>query len=333
MPESRLAFSVEVGRTGVRLGAAAAGIAACVEDAYFNAVLLGHLPNAGAIPDLIVSPTWAEGGPPHLAGLTLSDGNGLQAHYGLEVFAARARALIGDLLRERVVEANDSLHWSVIAAWEPVPSRRLRARAVRAPYPFHTEELAHLQPGALAVELEPDVVAEIEARTAASSAVECAGLLVGRLSRDPERRAAALRITRQLPIAAGRRGASNVHFAFGPESFRSARERLASSGDGAIAAGWWHSHPPCEDCPRRQDCRADTVFFSADDVQVHASAFGAAYMIAAVAGKVRDRPAAEPGVRVFGWQSGVVVERPLADLHAALAGATAGERGHGIQVL
>jgi hypothetical protein len=114
-----------------------------------------------------------------------------------------------------------------------------------------------------------------------------------------------------VPLPAGRHGASNLHFAFGPESFRLAREMVARTANGAAAAGWWHSHPPCEKCPSQPACTADTVFFSLDDVRVHASAFQSAHMVGLVAGKVRDRPATDPGFRLFGWHNGTMVQRSL----------------------
>jgi hypothetical protein len=145
----------------------------------------------------------------------------------------------------------------------------------------------------------------------AAATVECAGLLVGHIVHDPERSAAALTITTQIPVPAGQGGASNTHFAFGPGSFRAAKQALNSFTNGCVSAGWWHSHPPCENCPQNPTCVADTVFFSPDDMQVHASAFSAAFAVALVAGKVRDRRALDPGFRLYGWQGGAIRERAL----------------------
>jgi hypothetical protein len=113
-----------------------------------------------------------------------------------------------------------------------------------------------------------------------------------------------------VAVPAGQGGASGAHFAFGAESFAAARRALA---EGPLACvGWYHSHPPCARCPENPGCAADFVFFSAADVQVHATAFPAGYMVALVAGKVRARPATDPGFRLYCWSEGAIGEVPLA---------------------
>jgi hypothetical protein len=56
-------------------------------------------------------------------------------------------------------------------------------------------------------------------------------------------------------------------------------------------------------------CEADSVFFSASDEWVHATAFPRAFMIALVAGKLQHLPARQPGFRLYGWESGRMVQR------------------------
>ena len=65
-------------------------------------------------------------------------------------------------------------------------------------------------------------------------------------------------------------------------------------------------HPPCEACPANPACESDTRFFSADDVEVHTSAFASPYMIALVVGKVATAPATEPGFSLYGWRDALV---------------------------
>ncbi|MFQ5667697.1 MAG: hypothetical protein ACE5I7_14890 [Candidatus Binatia bacterium] len=312
MVDSLFTFTVEVRRGGQLLGAAVASLAPCVEDALFRGVLNGGLPNDGTVPAFTVAPVWAAPGPPAVAGVTLAHAGEPAGEYGLGPFAAKARAIIQDLLRRKVLKVGAHVEWSVIAAEQPpAPPPRFRARASRAPYPFEMGHLPKVTPGSFAVSVEPCVLRAIRKAVVTCFTAERAGLLVGSLVYDRDRAAAALAVTGQIPLAPAAGGASNIHFSLGPDSFRAAKKTLAEVANGASAVGWWHSHPPCAQCPMNPDCAADTVFFSPDDVQVHASAFSAAYMVALVAGKVRDRPAFDPGLRLYSWKDGAIIKRRL----------------------
>ena len=139
-------------------------------------------------------------------------------------------------------------------------------------------------------------------------AVERAWLLVGGLDHDPGRGAAAIRAVTAVDVAMGRGGASQTHFAFEPGPFVEARERALRDFDGLAPVGWAHSHPPCEACPANPTCPSETRFFSADDVEVHSSAFASAYMIALVVGKAATAPATEPGFHLYGWRDARIVK-------------------------
>jgi proteasome lid subunit RPN8/RPN11 len=152
------------------------------------------------------------------------------------------------------------------------------------------------------------VLREIRDTLARAGSVERAGLLLGFLCHDVRREAAVLRVTHSIPLEAGSRGASEAHFSLDPSSFAAAKRAVERSGAGAVPVGWVHSHPPCKQCSENRACQAETVFFSAADVDVHASAFPSPYMIALVAGKLRDLPADVPGYRLYGWERGRVVE-------------------------
>jgi proteasome lid subunit RPN8/RPN11 len=181
----------------------------------------------------------------------------------------------------------------------------------RAPYPLRPGRLDDLPPGTFAVAIERNVLAAIRDRVLGAAAVERAGVLAGQLVHDRERGAALLEIRDQIAIEAGEGGASMTHFAFGANSFAAARRKIGELSEGVMVAGWWHSHPPCAECPRTPSCRAETIFFSADDAQVHAAAFPATYAVALVAGKLRDRPATDPGIALYAWSEGAVTEVPL----------------------
>lgn len=305
------AFSVGVRRHGALLRAAAASAVACLEDARWQWVLAGELRN-GDVPAMTVEPVWVEGGPPGVAGVRVVLPDATTREYGLHVFGDRAQGLIRDLVRAGELHADDVVEWAVEAAAGPAePAPRFRARTSRAPYPLRPGRLDDVPRGTLAVAIERDVLAAIRDRVLGAGTVECAGVLAGNLVHDPKRGAARLEITGQVAVEAGEGGASMTHFAFGANSFVAARRMIAEMKEGTVAAGWWHSHPPCADCPRNPSCRAETIFFSADDAQVHAAAFPAAYAVALVAGKLRDRPATDPGIALYAWSGAAVEEVPL----------------------
>ena len=310
MIASPFACSVVVRRAGVVLGATPASVAPCVEDARVRGVLAGRIPNDGSLPSFTVAPVWARAGPPAVAGLTLACAGEPVGTYGLGVFVAKARALIRDLLLTKALTDQDLVDWGVIAIEQrATPAGRFRARATRTPYPFHTRCLGYGAPGTFHVTVDAPVLDAIRDIVLANPAVEVAGLLVGSLDHDPDRCAAALTVTGQVPVPAGRGGCSGSHFAFGPDSFLAMRKSLG--GAAGSACGFWHSHPPCAACPTKSQCTVDTVFFSPDDVQVQQSVFPAAYMIALVAGKFAERPATDLGFRLYQWERGAMVERPL----------------------
>jgi len=318
-------FKVGVRRHGALLRAAPASVNACLEDTTWQGVLAGELPN-GELPPMTIEPLWIAGAAPRVAGVRVVLPGGAAREYGLQVFEDRAQGLIRDLVRDRALRADDVVEWVVEAATEPErPAPRFRARTRRAPYPLRPGRLDDVPPGTLAVAIERDVLAAVRDRVLDAAAVECAGVLAGTLTHDRERGAARLEITDQVAVESGEGGASMTHFAFGANSFAAARRTIAGMAEGTAVVGWWHSHPPCADCPRNPSCRAETIFFSADDAQVHAAAFPAAYTVALVAGKLRNRPATDPGIALYAWRGATVEEiplrRPAADTHGcALAG-------------
>jgi len=81
-----------------------------------------------------------------------------------------------------------------------------------------------------------------------------------------------------------------------------------------VAVGWHHEHVACADCALTPTCERDTIFFSSDDYAVHASAFPRAYHVALVAGKLRERPARDPGFRLYGWDCGEIRELPVLEM-------------------
>jgi proteasome lid subunit RPN8/RPN11 len=309
-PRVPLNFLIELRRGDAILERAPATLATCYEDALFRGILENRFPNDGSMPAFQVSPRTSDMGRGVIEELILEHGGALAGRYDRQVFASQARGLIAELLRQKRVETGEQLEWDVVARPRPAEERApFAARVRRAPYPLEEAPLPHAETGCLAIEIQAGVLEEMRASVVAAGATECAGLLVGRLLRDPVRRAGVVEVTGVIEVAAGRGGRSGAHFAFDASSFLAARRAAESRRDGAVPVGWMHAHPPCAACFDQERCEVDTVFFSTDDVVVHSSAFPRSYQIAAVFGKVRDQPARRPGYRIYGWRGGRISER------------------------
>ena len=134
-------------------------------------------------------------------------------------------------------------------------------------------------------------------------------LLIGSVYFDPELKRVEVHATDYLPVEpSAETGSSSAHFGFGIETFRTAAATVSDDAYGRIVVGHSHTHPPCVGCFDRSDCRTDTIFFSLDDYGVHVGAFSKPYHIATVFGKTADRPAMEPGFRVYAWERARLVE-------------------------
>ena len=320
MRDTPYSFTVEIRRDDTVLATIPASVRTCIEDARFRAVLTGAVPNDGGEPALTVEPVWHTSGPPHVAAVRLRRPGAAPELYGRRVFTPWARSAIVELVRTERLAAGDEIVWFVVAReTPPAAPARFRGRAVRAPYPLCPRALPRAagEPGGLVVEIAEPVLAAVQAAALAAGPIECAALLTGELLHDREQGVAALTVTGQVPVVAGRGGASGAHFAFGPETFATARRAHTARNDGSIVAGWFHSHPPCAECVHQPGCTKDMLFFSHDDCLVHAAAFAEPYLVALVAGKASDRPATDPGVGLFVWERGGVAARALRPPDAA----------------
>jgi len=307
--DGRFEIVAEVRRDGHLVGSGPVTAVACLEDARFRGVVAGRFPNDGRMPEFAMTPTLTESDPPLVAGLALSEGGAPAGHYDFRVFAPQARAVIQRLVREGLVETGEELEWSVAVREPNSAPPRFGVRREHSPYPLRPQPLSRVEPGTLGVEIAAGVLEALQAEVAAAGAVECAALLVGHLLHDEERGAALVRVTGKIDVEEGPGGSSELHFAFGTDSFRSARKRAESLNDGTVGVGWGHTHPPCKLCTERPECEKDTVCFSSADEQVHATAFGGRYMLGLVAGKLGHLPATQPGFRLYGWEMGRVTER------------------------
>jgi hypothetical protein len=312
MPQGRVEFIAEVRRDGSPVGSGPVTPAPCFEDAFFYGVLAGRYANDGRMPEFEAVPSFADSTVSRVEGLELYVGEAPAGSYDAEIFVPQARALIQDLARQGRVEPGTKLEWSVAARESSSAGRRFSARVSRSPYPFWPESLPELESGSLAVEIEPAVLEALRTEVLAEGAVERAALLVGRLLHDADRGAALIRVTGKVDVEVGPGGASRAHFSFGSDSFLSARARAERRRDGTVLVGWGHTHPPCQHCVDTPSCAVETICFSADDEEVHSSAFPSSYMVGLVAGKLGHLPATRPGFRLYGWKRGKLAERSFA---------------------
>lgn len=296
----------------------------CSEDACFRAVIAGQLGNDGRRPQVTLTPVWLPEGEPGVAQLVVRLAGVDQdfVYAATEVFADLAATVIARLISDKTVESRAELAWRIEAvarSHQPPPSR-FGVRVVHRPYPLTAGALGAQARGTMSVRIEAAVIEKGRAEVINNPEQEVAGLLVGRIVHDAGQGIAEVVAQDYIPMAAGERGASRAHFAFGPNTFAEARATLQQGrcdGEGAlVSVGWLHTHPPCERCFSKTDCPAHTVFFSQDDVRVHASAFAAPFNIALVWGKVANAPASRPGFRIYCWYRGRVVEVDYSGLDA-----------------
>jgi proteasome lid subunit RPN8/RPN11 len=294
---------LQVSRGGERIASEPAALGPCTEDALFRGVVSGRLANDGRAPDYEVEPRFRDPGRGTVDSFLLREGPMPAGRYDSAVFRPQIHALLAELRSAEHAGDPASLEWQLVARRAPAPAAP-RPRVRRAPYPLEDGALGSVPSGSFEVEIEPGVLERIGTRVLASYPLECAGLLLGRLIRDTRRRCALLRIDGSVEVEAGAGGRSGSHFAFAPETF------LAAAAQDRVC-GWVHSHPPCAGCPENADCRADTIWFSSDDVSVHGAAFPGAWMVGLVGGKAGRMSADRPAFRLYGWSHGQITERVL----------------------
>jgi proteasome lid subunit RPN8/RPN11 len=316
--EGSFDFFVEVTRAGELVESRPASAAACLEDALFRSVVAGLVPNDGTVPPHAWVPEWS-GDPPSVTALALELEGAPPERYAKAVFGAQAAALLhGVASRSGSDEETGKLAWRLQARAAAPRQSRFSVRTCRAPWPLEAARLEEGPRGEVRAEIEAALLHRLREETVLAGNVERAWLLLGRVLHDSERGVALVHALRAISVDPGPRGASETHFAFGPETWLAARGAVDAAG-GLALVGWAHTHPPCERCPSNPECEADTVFFSGDDREVQAAAFPSPYMLALVAGKLGGRPATEPGFRLFGWQRGEVRERDFRARGAAQA--------------
>jgi len=155
-----------------------------------------------------------------------------------------------------------------------------------------------------------------EENTRAAAATEAAGILIGRVCRDPGDGEVFLEITDLIPAKHVRSESTQVTFT--PESWSAVDGAIRLRSEGEMMMGWFHSHPAKYWCAakcspeQRQACPLSLSFFSRDDYALHRTVFPMAHCVALLVTH------AETGLRhaLFGWRQGLIVQRGFHVLNA-----------------
>jgi proteasome lid subunit RPN8/RPN11 len=305
------------------------------DDARFSGICAGQLPPTCVALTAHLRPLWHQAGAdPALLGFAIDvccacDGrqHTFTKSYGMASLQRHIRTAVQpqrDSGQRRLEAVNARLYAfrkSPVAAH----GRRLHSVPEVLPLPFVSQPLTALRPDVPAVDaastpfgvlVSAGLLREITAETLRSIGTEQAGILVGRLCHDPQQQRGFLHVTAQV-LADTQVTREAAAFHFRPETFLAAQRMINLRGQGEIAVGWWHSHAWCQPCLSAVDCRANTLFFSDQDCQVHETAFTQPYMVALVVGKAASKPMREPQVQMYGWHDGAIMSRDFVALPAS----------------
>jgi len=160
------------------------------------------------------------------------------------------------------------------------------------------------------VVVHDEVVCDLLALAEQAGDNECGAGLLGYLARDSRSGRLWVEVTALAPVRGG--VSAERSFIFTDESWASVHDIAAVRGLGELLVGYAHSHPSfCRACPaeRQLHCSLARPFFSSDDVHLQRTVFPKAWQVALLAS---DLPREGRVVNLFGWKSGVIVDRPFA---------------------
>jgi hypothetical protein len=297
------------------------------EDTRFSGICAGQLPPACVAPGAQLRPIWRQAGAdPALLGFTVEiccDCTGYTHTFAKSYGLKSLQRQIGDAIKSRSDSGDiqlDMLQTHLYAfrkAPEATPGKKLQSASEVLPLPLVPRPLAAVIPETVAADVAASpfsvlvaahLLQDIRQETLRSLGTEQAGMLLGQLHQDPDQQRVFLHIAAQvLAETQVQREAAAFHFR--PETFLEAQRLIDLRGQGEIVVGWWHSHAWCRACPYVPDCQVSTLFFSDQDCQVHAAAFGQPYMVALVVGKAAHKPMREPQVQMYGWHDTAIAAR------------------------
>jgi len=164
--------------------------------------------------------------------------------------------------------------------------------------------------------------------TRQAGALECGGVLVGHVRRDPAVAEVFLEITAQIPAHAH---SEVMRLSFSPDTWSDVQAEVNSRGQNEVWLGWWHSHSfskqeaPSEGKDSALRRRPALPFLSEEDLLLHRTVFPRAYSLALL---ITDSPQNGMSWTMFGWRSGTIARRDFHVIDAPLPKAFTALRGN-----
>lgn len=305
-----------------------------IEHAHFAAVRRGAAPVVDA-PPVELKPMWhPRYGEPTICGIRIGPWNSdsetrepIDGVISIDYFKREARLASSQHVKSGRLRAGETFYYRVIALAGAGAEQEDPARQED----FGIEEVAQALPltetavdgylaravrlGSAGLGDEDDLpvfVAEVlieqaVAQVRQAGAIETAGILLGRLHRDPGG-IVFLELTAQLPARCTEARETKVTFT--PDTWAAARDALQLRQSDEAVMGWWHSHPDwCRTCTcaQRDSCGLAGIFFSSDDCALHRAIFPKAWQVGLL---LSDRT---QGIipALFSWRCGQIKPRPF----------------------
>jgi proteasome lid subunit RPN8/RPN11 len=298
-----------------------------LECASFAAIRRGLLPPSTATVPGAVEPVWDEKrGRPLVSGFRvridgLGDTDG--SLLGVSYLSALARQASLDLVERGALQPGAPFLYRVSAFPVEAPSgagepATFDVEEVASPLPVEERSLGPLLAASarwgeaadaeeMTVLVPRRVLDEAMALARRDPETESGGILVGKLSRDPETAEIFLEVTAQIPARHALSHATKLTFT--AETWAAAEAAMRLRRRGEIMCGWFHDHLDwCRRCPEesRWRCTASNAFFSADDAHLHRVCFGRAYQVALL---ISDSIRTGMTWSLYGWRRGTVEPR------------------------
>lgn len=279
----------------------------------------------------VVSPVWLpDKDGPYVKGLsvTLDPGNGSEVparEYGITPFSSQAHAAAQGLLAQGMLKPNERFYYLISAfpnpqaPVQPNPEngggkfrtsvKKARLHFVEQSAPGLEAERSVNSTDLFDVNVPHHVIDDILGQVSRSHEKEQAGFLIGYLGRDPRTGRLHSMVTAQVQATEGVE-ATCTSFRFSDQSFLAARRFLDLRGrPEETILGWQHSHTWCVKCQKRDQCEANTVFWSSDDQRVQESAFPQPFQIGLVVGQDHTKDQDSYSFKMYGWTDACICER------------------------
>ncbi len=248
-------------------------------------------------------------------------------------FQSRARRFGAELTRSGQLSEDIRIYYQLTAcpidlepepqvSLPPAPAARFTIEPASAAITIHDLPRGSLGPGEpwdnprtedLPVVISRRVVEDAVLEARSNPDREIGGILLGRLSRDPDDRELYLHVTGLVPAQATEATVTSVTFT--SATWAQARQVIDLRREGEIVVGWMHSHPFrfCAECPipAPPECIAKILFYSRDDEFLMELSFARPFMVGLLAAvEPRLEPAlGHPPVRLYGWNQGEIQAR------------------------